>query len=419
MRVIKFILDLGPSVMMPIIVTILGLIFREKFSKAFRAGLTIGIGFVGINLVIGLLVSTLGPVTQAFVKNTGLHLNVMDVGWPVSAAISFGTTIVPAVFIAGFLINLLMLWINWTKTLDVDLWNYWHFIFAGALVMYLTNNYWLGVIAAAITMIIILKLADRTASYVSDFFGIPGVSLPHTETVSWALLGIGLNKVLDKIPVINKIDISPEVIEKRFGILGEPMIIGLVLGGLLAAIARYDIKGIVQVAVSMSAVMFILPRMVKILMEGLLPLSESARTFVTARAPNRKLYIGLDAAIVIGHPSVLATGIIMIPITLLLAAILPGNRVLPFTDLAVLPFLMIWAVAPSKGNVFRGLIIGTIFMVCILYIATDIAGVSTLMAKGVGFPFPQGVSEISSLDGGGHLVPYIIFKIVQLIRNLI
>jgi len=149
--------------------------------------------------------------------------------------------------------------------------------------------------------------------------------------------------------------------------------------------------------------------------KGLIPLSESARDFIAKKFPGKEVYIGLDAAIAIGHPAVISTGLVMIPITLLLAAILPGNRLLPFTDLAILPFFMIWAVAPSKGNVFRGIITGTIFMIGILYIGTAIAGVSTVMAKSVGFAFPEGTAEISSLDGGAHLVPYIIYKIIEMI----
>ncbi len=413
MQFIQFILDLGPTVMMPIIVTLLGLLFRQKFSKAFRAGLTIGIGFAGINLVIGLLVSNLAPATTAMVSRWGLSLDVIDVGWPIAAAISFGTSIVPAVFGICIAINFFMLALNWTKTMNVDLWNYWHFIFAGALVQYLTNSVALGLAAAALSFIIIIKFADFSAPLVQNFFELPGVSLPHTETVSWAPLGIAINKLLDKIPGINKIQLDTDTIQKRFGLLGEPMLMGIILGGCIGALAGYDAQGIIQLGVSMSAVMFIMPRMVRILMEGLMPLSESAREFLQKKFPGKEVYVGLDAAVAVGHPAVIATGLVMIPITLFLAAVLPGNRLLPFTDLAVLPFFMIWAVVPSKGNVFRGIIIGTIFMTAILYIATDIAEVSTIMAHAVKFDFPEGATTISSIDGGAHLVPYLIYKIVQ------
>jgi len=189
---------------------------------------------------------------------------------------------------------------------------------------------------------------------------------------------------------------------------------GLLLGMGIGALAGYDAAGILMLGVNMSAVMFLMPRMVRVLMEGLLPLSESAREFINKRFPGKEVYIGIDAATAIGHPSVISTGLILIPITLLLAAILPGNRVLPFTDLGLIPILMIWAVAPSKGNVFRGVVTGTIFMAMILLIATDLAEITTLIARDVQFPIPEGASLISSLDEGAHLVPYVIYKLFSL-----
>ncbi len=41
-------------------------------------------------------------------------------------------------------------------------------------------------------------------------------------------------------------------------------------------------------------------RMVAILMEDLVPVSDAARTFIQKRFPPRKFYIGLDSAIAIG-----------------------------------------------------------------------------------------------------------------------
>jgi len=52
---------------------------------------TIGIAFIGINLVIGLMWTNLSEVAQAMVKNTGIQRDVVDVGWPSAAAIAFGS----------------------------------------------------------------------------------------------------------------------------------------------------------------------------------------------------------------------------------------------------------------------------------------------------------------------------------------
>ena len=182
MSVLQYILDLGSSVVMPLIITILGLILGQKFSKAFRSGMTIGIGFIGINLVIGLMGDFVSPAAQAMTQRFGMNLSVIDVGWPVSASIAFGTQIVPFVFLICFVLNIIMLATNTTKTLNIDIWNYWHFILTGALVQFLTGSMIAGVIASGITFIIIMKLADYSAPRVQEYFGLPGVSLPHTET---------------------------------------------------------------------------------------------------------------------------------------------------------------------------------------------------------------------------------------------
>ena len=76
---VQYILDLGASAMLPIILTIFGLILGQGFVKSFRAGLTVGVGFIGINLVIGLISSYAGAAAQAMVDRLNLSLNVLDV----------------------------------------------------------------------------------------------------------------------------------------------------------------------------------------------------------------------------------------------------------------------------------------------------------------------------------------------------
>ena len=122
------------------------------------------------------------------------------------------------------------------------------------------------------------------------------------------------------------------------------MVLGLILGAGLESIAGYEPNKIITLGVNMAAVMFILPRMVRILMEGLMPLSEDAKKFLAKKFPGKEVNIGMDAAIATGSPMVISAALIMIPVTLLLAVILPGNRVLPLVDLATLPFFMIWPV---------------------------------------------------------------------------
>ena len=46
----QYISDMGATVMMPIIICVMGCILGAGFGKSLRAGLTVGIGFIGLNL---------------------------------------------------------------------------------------------------------------------------------------------------------------------------------------------------------------------------------------------------------------------------------------------------------------------------------------------------------------------------------
>jgi galactitol PTS system EIIC component len=411
---VQFILDLGPSIMLPIILTFFGLILGQKITKSFRAGLTVGVGFVAINLVIGLLAGSLGPAAQALVENLGLKLDILDVGWPIGAAISFGTPVALLLIPLVLILNIILLATNFTKTMDVDIWNYWHFIFAGSVAYYAFDNMFIGLAVGLLTAAIIFKLADWTAPVIEHHFGLPGVSLPHAETVNFAPLMYALNKIEDKIPGFNKLNADPETIQKRFGLFGEPIMMGLILGIVLGALARYDLAGILTLGIQLAAVLVILPRMVALLMEGLIPISEGAREFIQKKFPGKEVYIGLDAAVVIGHPANMAVALLMVPITIFLAVILPYNRMLPFADLAVIPFTVIWAVAASRGNIIRGLINAIFTMALVFFLATNLAPLTTEMGQAVNFDFPEGANLISGIDVGSHVIPWIIIKIIDI-----
>lgn len=392
--IINAILDLGAVVMLPILIFIISLIFGEKPGRALRAGITIGIGFIGINLVIGLLSSNLGPAAEALVKNAGLQLDVIDVGWPAASAIAFASRVGALVIPIGLAVNIIMLVTKTTKTVNVDLWNYWHFAFTGALVTAATGNLTLGMIAAAINCAIVLKLGDWTAPIVQEFYGLPGISLPHGFSAAYVPIAIPLNKLFDRIPGLNKIEINPETASEKFGILGEPTIVGLILGIIIGLLAKYDVKGALNLGMSMAGVMFLMPRMVKILMEGLIPVSEAAKKFMQKKFAGAEFYIGLDSAVATGHPAAIATALILVPVTILLAVIVPGNRVLPFGDLATIPFMVAMVAPICRGNVFRSVIIGALVIAVGLLIATNVAPLHTQAAIDAAFQFPEGATSI-------------------------
>jgi PTS system galactitol-specific IIC component len=195
------------------------------------------------------------------------------------------------------------------------------------------------------------------------------------------------------------------------------LVIGLVLG----AIAFYNAGDFVTVlakvlgaGINLAAVMLLLPRMVSILMEGLIPISESAREFMQKRAGgDREFYIGLDSAILIGHPAAIASALVLVPIAILLSVILPGNRVILFADLAVIPFVVAMTAPVMRGNVLRIVIAGTITLAIGFYIATSMAPLFTSAAVASGFSLPEGAVQITSIADGFLWPPFLFVRTVQ------
>lgn len=399
MGILQWFVDLGATVLLPILIFIFALVLGTKPGKALRAGIIVGIGFVGINLVIGLLVDSLGPAAQSMVDNFGFNLNTIDVGWPAAAAISYGTSLGSLAIPLGVGVNILLLTFGLTKTLNVDIWNFWHVALTGSLVYALTADFWLGILTIIVHLLLLYLMGDILAKYIEKFYGFQNITFPHGTSAPSAFVAMPMNWVFDRIPGFNKLEADPETIQKKLGVLGDSTIIGVLIGILIGILAGYNIQGILQLAIQTGAVMVLLPRMVALLMEGLIPVSEAAGAFVKKRFPGRDLYIGMDSALAIGHPAVLSSALLLIPITIFLAVLLPGNSVLPFADLASIPFLICLMVPIFRGNIVRTVIGGSIYIGVGLYIASWIAPLFTEAAIASNFEMGENTSISSLIDG--------------------
>ena len=60
---INYIIDMGASVMLPIVIAVISICLGIKIGKAIRAGLMIGVGFVGLSLIVDMMNAQLGPLS--------------------------------------------------------------------------------------------------------------------------------------------------------------------------------------------------------------------------------------------------------------------------------------------------------------------------------------------------------------------
>ncbi len=406
---IQYILDMGASVMLPIVIAIISICIGVKVGRAIRSGLVMGVGFVGMGLIVDMMNAELGSAAQAMSEKFGISLSVVDIGWPGASPMTWASNIATVSIPIAILVNIVMLLFKLTKTVNIDIWNIWHMTFTGAIAYTVTGNFWIGILGVVVHAAISYKLGDLWAPLMTDYFELEGLVVPHGTSAYMGPIACLIDAILDKIPGVKNIDITADSLQEKVGILGEPIVIGGILGAIIGFLAGYTPQKALPLGVEMSAVMVLMPKAVKCIMEGLMPLSERAKEVLTKKFKNSEFYIGLDPAILLGDPQVVTTGLIFIPLTLLIAIMVPGNRVLPFGDLATIGFFIAIAVAVHKGNIFRSLFSGSAIMFMTIWITNQTIPWMTELAKTTGFT--EGTNLVAALDQGGCPITYVFTQI--------
>jgi PTS system galactitol-specific IIC component len=373
---VAWFLGLGSTTIVPIVLIILGLAFRVGFAKAVRGGLTTGVGLAGLFLVVNLIIGALQPAVQALADRMGIQKTFVDVNWA-DAGIAWGWPGVAGVILAIIVVNVLMVVLKLTKTIWTDMWSYWHGSALGGIVWALTggNVVW-GVVAAVVYLALGSLMSDLTAKKYQEFNDMPGIGVPCGTTVQASLVAMPIVWLLDRIPGLKDWDTSPEGIKKKAGLIGEPVVLGFVLGVLIGAFAYggtgtdFGVTKILGLGINVATMMVVLPRMVSIISEGLVPITMSIVQFMKTRFKNREIFVAVDCAVLLGHPAVMASSVILFPLAVLLAAILPGVQMLPIASLAVIPFWAGAVVPYTKGNVVKTVIVLLVYMIPFMYFST-------------------------------------------------
>ena len=414
--------------MMPVIFTVLGCCIGIKFGDALKSGLKVGVGFIGLSIVTALLTSALGPALNTVVDIYDLHLKVFDMGWPAAASVAYNTAVGAFIIPVCLGVNILMLLTKTTRTVNIDLWNYWHFAFIGAVIYFASGSLGWGFFGAIICYIITLVLADITAKKFQSYYkDMDGISIPQPFCAGFVPFAWAINKGLDKIPGIEKLEVDAEGLKKKFGLLGEPLFLGVIVGigiGCLTCKSWAEIVDkipyILGLGIKMGAVMELIPRVTVLFIEGLKPISDATRQLIARKFKGADgLNIGMSPALVIGHPTTLVVSLLLIPVTLFLAVMLPGNQFLPLASLAGMFYVFPLVLPFTRGNVFKTFIIGLVVIIMALYMVTNLSDAFTLAAADVynntgdaAVAIPEGFNG-GSLDFAGSPLAWIIYQCTE------
>ncbi|NCB01196.1 MAG: PTS galactitol transporter subunit IIC, partial [Spirochaetia bacterium] len=365
-------------VMLPIIIFIIALIIRMPVKKAFLSVLQVGTGFAGIFIAFDFFVSNVNPAVRDLMIMRNIDLPILDVGWPPLAAITWASPIAHISIPLIIIINVVMLTLNLTRTIYLDIWNYWHFAMLGALVLNASDNIILALIATALIAIYTIKMGDWAAPAVKREMALDGITLSPLSSVGLLPYAQFLDAIIERIPFIKKINYNPQKSDKEVSILGEPMVIGALVGLLLGILAKYPIKETLELCVHIAAVMFILPQCGALIGKGMGDVSSTLRKAVQKRFPHKdNLLVALDTGILMHNKSILTSGIILMPIAIFLALIVKGNKTLPLGDLVALISQVSVMVLIFRGNVFRTIIAGIPLVISYLLISTHLAPLIT------------------------------------------
>lgn len=387
---------LGAAVFVPVMLFIIAKIMGLPFNKAFKSALLCAVGLTGFNLVINSYSGVISPVVNRMVKNAGVNLPVLDMGWQSTSVIAYSTNI-GLIFIGiAILIQIVLFVTKWTDVfMASDLWNNYSFMVWGSMLYILTKNLWLSLGLMVAQLLYILLFSEACAKRWSTYYQYPNCCMTaphHLESFPFA---VGMNLLLGKLG-FDKIKINAQSLQKKLGLFGEPMFIGLIVGAVIAVIGNFNALGTLQAwgtissaAVSTAAIMAVFPKVAGIFANAFTSLTDAYKQKAVQKGEGREWYLSVNDAVGYGEPNTLVAGVILIPIMLGLAFVLPGNQVLPMADLVALPYMIEVFCCVSNGNIAKTIVMGAIWFSLGMVICSQLAPTFTEVALKAGFQLDQ------------------------------
>ncbi|MGO3018453.1 MAG: PTS transporter subunit IIC [Anaerococcus sp.] len=387
-------IKLGAAPIMLIVLTLIAFLVGVKFQRALEGGIRLAISITAIGAVMNILTSNFSAALQQFVQNTGIELSITDVGWAPLATITWGSAYTLYFLFVMVVVNIVMLLLNKTNTLDVDIFDIWHLAITGLFCKFMGAS--LFVTTLLVIFIGVLKIlnSDLMKPTFNDLLDAPDENPMTTTHMNYMMNPIVMvfNKIIDKLfPSLDKYDFDSAKLNSKIGFWGSKFAIGIYLGLFIGLLSGQKIKDTLQLAFIAATCLELFSVIGQWFIESVEPLSQGIADFANKRLDGRKLNIGLDWPFIAGRSEMWAAANILAPIMLLLAIIFPGNKILPLGGIIAMgltPSLLV----VTRGKIIRMIIIGTIVLPVFLTSGTLIAPYVTEAAKAVN-AFPEGLAS--------------------------
>lgn len=389
--------NFGATVVVPIMIFIVALCLRVSLKTAMMSAFYAGVGLTGFSWIISAFTPIVTKIIKQMVNNTGIHLPIVDIGWQAGSLATFGSTVGLSFFVFGLILELVLFAIGWTKIfMPSNLWNNFGFMVWGTLAYYVTHNFWLSLGLSFFMLLYTLALAETQADRWSNYFGVKNASVSSLHNMEQAVPAIILDPLWNLLG-FNKVKMTPETFKAKLGVFGEPTTLGAILGVIIGVLGNLKSLNtlaawgqILSFAIALSAVMTIFPLVTDVFSKAFAPLAEEI--------DNKRWFLAVDDGVGYGEPATIIAGIILIPIMVLIAFILPGNKTLPVVDLISIPFMIESIVAITRGNILKVICNGVIWFSLGLYASSWLGSVYTGAISHYGVAIPAGIVLITSFN---------------------
>lgn len=380
-------------------------------------GLYAGIGLTGFSWIINQFTLIVIKIVYKMVNNTGIKSPIVDIGWEAGAVSSFGSAIGLTFFIFGLLVEIILFATRITKVfMPSNLWNNFVFMLWGSLAFYVTHDWWLSLGLSFFMLLYTLLFAEIQADRWSTYYKSKNITVCSAQNIVQTIPAILLDPLWNRLG-FNRTTLTPTTLKHKLGIFGESPILGAALGLFISLIA--NIKELNQVSaweqifqftIQLSAVITIFPLIATVFNMAFTPLAEQIDKSRKQKQKSnlgieinpihdkKRWFLAVDDSVGYGESATIISGIVLIPIMLILAFLLPGNKTLPIVDLVFLPFMVESIVAITNGNILKVIATSIVWFSLGLYTASWLGPIYTYAIAHYGVTIPAGVILVTSFS---------------------
>lgn len=394
----------GTTIVIPTTIFIIALFVGYDPKKSLLYGLYAGIGLTGFSWIINQFTPIVIKIVYKMVNNTGIKRPIVDIGWEAGAVASFGSAIGLTFFIFGLLVEIILFATRITKVfMPSNLWNNFIFMLWGTLAFYVTHDWWLSLGLSFFMLLYTLLFAEIQADRWSTYYKSKNITVCSAQNIVQTIPAILLDPLWNRLG-FNRTTLTPTTLKQKLGLF-----ISLIAN--IKALNQVSAwEQIFQFTIQLSAVITIFPLIATVFNMAFTPLAEQidksrkqkqkSNTVIEINPihDKKRWFLAVDDSVGYGESATIISGIILIPIMLILAFLLPGNKTLPIVDLVLLPFMVESIVAITNGNILKIIATSIVWFSLGLYTASWLGPIYTNTIAHYGVSIPAGVILVTSFS---------------------